>query len=74
MQPGGQLIALGTVAQPIYFTSINDNTVGSVAAGSSGTPMPGDWASIIINGGVASFNHVQMLYGGALKTVRTCLA
>jgi RHS repeat-associated protein len=73
VQPGGQLIALGTVAQPIYFTSINDNTVGSVAAGSSGTPMPGDWASIIINGGVASFNHVQMLYGGGPQNSQNLL-
>src|ERR1019366_9374941 len=49
------------------------NTVGSVAAGSSGTPMPGDWASIIINGGVASFNHVQMLYGGGPQNSQNLL-
>ena len=64
VQPGGQLIANGTIAQPIYFTSLNDNTVGTIASGSSGTPAPGDWQSIVINGGTASFNNVQMLYGG----------
>jgi RHS repeat-associated protein len=66
VQAGGQLIAKGTLAQPIYFTSINDNSVGGTAAGSTGTPAPGDWGSVIINGtgATATFNHVHMLYGG----------
>jgi len=68
VQPGGHLIAQGTIAQPIYFTSVNDNSVGGAATNSTGTPAPGDWESIIINGGTASFNHVQMLYGGGPVT------
>ena len=66
VQAGGHLIAQGTLAQPIYFTSINDNSVGGAAAGSTGTPAPGDWGSITISGtgATATFNHVQMLYGG----------
>jgi RHS repeat-associated protein len=62
MQPGSTLIANGTLAQPIYFTSINDNSVG----GSTGTtpPAPGDWNTISINGANSSFKYVQIQYGG----------
>jgi RHS repeat-associated protein len=64
VQAGGQLIAQGTLAQPIYFTSLNDDSLGSAAIGSSGTPAPGDWGMIAIDGGNASFDHVHLLYGG----------
>jgi RHS repeat-associated protein len=66
VQPGATLIANGTLTQPIYFTSINDNSIGGNTNGNSGAtpPAPGDWNSIVIDGANASFNHVQMQYGG----------
>ena len=66
MQPGTTLVANGTLVQPIYFTSINDNAVGGNTNGNSGAtpPAPGDWNAIAISGANASFNHVQMQYGG----------
>jgi RHS repeat-associated protein len=64
VQPGATLLANGTLAQPIYFTSINDSSIGGTA-GSTGAPAaPGDWSSILIDAATASFQHVQMQYGG----------
>ena len=64
VQSGATLIANGTVAQPIYFTSIKDDSVGGDTNGTGASPAAGDWGSIIIDGATASFNHVQMHYGG----------
>jgi RHS repeat-associated protein len=69
VNPGAALIANGTLAQPIYFTSINDQSVGAnliSQANPNATltpPAPGDWNSIVING-AASFNFAHVLYGG----------
>ena len=61
---GGALVAQGTIAQPIYFTSINDSSVGGNTSGSAQAPAPGDWGTILIDGATATFNYVHMLYGG----------
>ncbi len=66
VQPGGTLNANGTLAQPIFFTSINDTSIGGNANGIGGAtlPQPGDWNSIVLDGATVSMQHVQMQYGG----------
>lgn len=64
-QPGSTLVANGTLAQPIYMTSINDASIGRASGNiTAPAPAPGDWNTILIDGATASFNHVQMHYGG----------
>ncbi len=69
----GTLIATGTEINPIYFTSIDDDSVGeiiSIENGSDGMPVPGDWDGIDLNGyqdehqGIGEFDWVIVRYGG----------
>jgi len=58
----GTLIAIGTDASPVVFTSINDNsdTSGSDAAN------PGDWWGIVLReGSVATFDYTHIRYAGS---------
>ena len=64
VQPGGTLIANGTVAQPIVITSINDASVGTSMNGVTAPPAAGDWDSIYLAGGNGTFTHVTLSYGG----------
>ena len=70
MQSGTTLIANGTLSQPIYFTSINDTSVGGITNNNTGTtpPAPGDWNSIAFNGANGSFKYAQIQYGGGPAT------
>ena len=63
---GGTLQANGSVAKPILFTSIYDNTAGGDSDGDEDetTPYAGDWHWIYVNGGSAVFDHCELRYGG----------
>jgi hypothetical protein len=63
----GTLQVNGTSSNPVYFTSSNDNSVGSTTATSTGNPMPGDWAFIEVFGNSnasATINNAIIAYGG----------
>ena len=73
-QPGTRLTCQGTLqaggisANPVIFTSRNDNTAGEVVPGSSGNPQPGNWLGILFDGsgtypGRAQLQWVEVRYG-----------
>ncbi len=74
VQSGGSMIALGIVAQPIVFTSVNDQSIGAITTnGVSTTPAAGDWDSIYLKGGQATFDHVSISYGGGPDSLNSGL-
>lgn len=63
----GELRAEGTAAQPVYFTSIKDDTVDGDTNndGALTMPMPGDWRSLYVeSGAMAHMAYTQLSYGG----------
>ena len=64
---GASLVADGTTAEPIVFTSINDDAHGGDTNGNGDatTPAAGDWSQIL-NEGTATFDHVEILYGSGV--------
>lgn len=60
----GSLNVQGTSTDPVYVTSLNDNSVGSTTSGSStSTPALGDWATILSEG-TSTITNAIMRYGG----------
>ncbi|MCU0521492.1 MAG: caspase family protein [Anaerolineae bacterium] len=66
VQTGGELLAQGTRAQPVYFTSVKDDTLGgdSNLDGALTSPTPGDWRGILSTGGQVTLDHAILHYGG----------
>ncbi|MFA6004769.1 MAG: Ig-like domain-containing protein, partial [Elusimicrobiota bacterium] len=61
----GGLNAAGTPDRPVIFTSLNDDSVGGPVSGSSGSPAPGNWGSIILDASSATLANVKLRYGGS---------
>ncbi|MCB1123932.1 MAG: LEPR-XLL domain-containing protein, partial [Verrucomicrobiae bacterium] len=62
----GTVLANGTNADPIYFTSTQDDTVGDDLTAGDGTPVPGHWYGLIFNDGsdASSLSNVELRYAG----------
>jgi pimeloyl-ACP methyl ester carboxylesterase len=61
----GTLRARGTAEQPIYFTSIADDTVGGDSDAATTTPTDAQWVHLQFDdGSVGEFDHVVVRYGG----------
>ncbi len=67
----GELDAQGTITEPIYFTSFQDDSVMGDTNGDNNdsVPQPGDWMGIIVrNGGLVNMNYSVIDYGGYMPT------
>ncbi len=69
MKVYGKLYVKGTSAEPVIFTSEDDDSAGETIADSDGTPYPGDWTGIHMDGtddneGIGEFDQCIMRYGG----------
>ena len=63
----GTLDVNGTSTDPVYLTSIKDDTVGGDTNDDDDTTSPssGDWRHIYLNSGTAYFDYAVVRYGGS---------
>ena len=67
---GGMVIANGTSAEPIIFTSyLDDNVIAdSNSNGSDNSPQRGDWGRVLFNGGpfnnLSQLSHIKIRFAG----------
>jgi len=67
----GALLSQGTAADPVYFTSYKDDSVGGDTNGDGtvSSPAPGDWNTVYVSGGrSATFEYSILRYGGSSGT------
>lgn len=67
VESGGVIVATGTAAKPIYFTSYRDSSVGEAITDAAGvTAAAGNWQGVFISEGSTSnsFTHCIFTYGG----------
>ncbi|MCB0200866.1 MAG: right-handed parallel beta-helix repeat-containing protein, partial [Anaerolineae bacterium] len=73
---GGTLNVQGTPDNPVYFTSIKDDSVGGDTNndGYATSPVPGDWRNIQVNStGHATFDHAEIRFGGSYAGLGSAL-
>jgi hypothetical protein len=62
----GILNANGTSGNRVYFTSINDDSLGGLTNNNANPPNVGQWGRVYYRSGSAgSFDYVEMRYGGS---------
>lgn len=72
LQINGTLNASGDPGSLSYFTSANDNSVGSTTPSSTGNPAPGDWYALVVTaGGSSTLGNAVVRYGGSNSSYYT---
>lgn len=67
VEDGGVIVATGTAAKPVYFTSFRNSSVGTAVTAAGGVAAEaGNWQGVIIQAGSigSSFSHCVFSYGG----------
>ena len=62
----GELVTEGMAESPVYFTSLQDDSVGGDTNDDADatSPAPDDWGFVEVSGATASATHTHIRYGG----------